>query len=308
MDIITLIEQDLGQGKRSGAWWFWHCPFHPQDDTPSLAVRNGRFYCFACQASGDAVDWLTHYRNLPMREALQQVKGAAGGNGAYRPPKPQDIPPMVKPDEVWQQQALDEVLTAHDRLLNKPEGQAVRDYLTRRGLKPETWAAWVLGAGEAYNPATGSRERVVVIPHFDGQAQLTAVKYRFLAGSIRYTMRKGSKPDLYGLWQPVNSVLLVIEGEINAISAWQVVGEWVTVVSPGSESGGREKIQILLRCRDFWRTVVWFDKPDLARQYAPYADLALVSPTLDGEKLDANRMLQMGILEEFLNRALQNGR
>jgi len=239
-----------------------------------------------------------------MREALQQVKGQAASPKPAKP-KAQDVPPLVKPDDLWQSQALDEVLRAHDALLNKPEGEPVRKYLLGRGLKPETWQAWVLGAGFVYSPVTGQRERVVVIPHFDGQAQITAVKYRYLSGSLRYTSRRGSRPDLYGLWQAVNPVLVVCEGELNAMSIWQVAGEWMTAVSPGGQSAGRERLKALLNSGGFWRTLIWFDEPAQAAEYARLADTVLASPSADGVKLDANEMLKRGILDEFINRALQ---
>jgi hypothetical protein len=299
-DITSLIEQDLGPGRRIGGWQFWHCPFHPQDDTPSLAVRNGRYYCFACRATGDAVDWLVKYRHLPMGEALRQVKG----NG-HAPPKQDDIPPIVTPDEVWQQQAIAETIQALDRLLNEPEGYAARDYLTKRGLCSETWTAWALGAGYAYNPLTERKERAIVIPHFDGQGQVLAIKYRFLSGSLRYISRRGSKATIYGLWQPAKPVLLIVEGELNACSIWQVAGDELTVVSPGSESGGKAPLVQLLKSPTFQRKIVWFDRPELAGQYAPLADQALVSPVVDGVKLDANRMLQEGILGDFIKRVLE---
>ena len=299
-DITSLIEQDLGPGRRIGGWRFWHCPFHPQDDTPSLAVRNGRYYCFACQATGDAVDWLVNYRRMTMREALHQVKG----NG-HTPPRRDDIPPLVTPDETWQRQALTEVVQALDRLLGGPEGYAARDYLTKRGLRSETWAAWALGAGYAFSPLTERKERAVVIPHFDGRGQILAIKYRFLSGSLRYTSHRGSKATIYGLWQPAKPTLLIVEGELNACSIWQVAGDELTVVSPGSESGGKAPLVQLLRSPTFQRKIVWFDRPELARQYAPLADQALVSPVVDGVKLDANEMLKQGILEEIINRALQ---
>jgi len=299
-DITSLIEQDLGPGRHIGGWQFWHCPFHPQDDTPSLAVRNNRYFCFACQATGDAVDWLVNYRRMTMREALHQVKG-----DGHTPPKQDDIPPIVAPNEAWQRQALTEVVQALDRLLGGAEGYAARDYLTRRGLRTETWTAWALGAGSAFNPLTGRKERAIVIPHFDGQGQVLAIKYRFLSGSLRYVMRKGSKATIYGLWQPAKPVLLIVEGELNACSIWQTAGGELTVVSPGSESGGKALLVQLLKSPTFERKIVWFDRPELAQQYAPLADQALVSPVVDGVKLDANRMLQEGILGDFMKRVLE---
>jgi len=61
----------------------------------------------------------------------------------------------------------------------------------------------------------------------------------------------------------------------------------------------------LLKSPTFERKIVWFDRPELAQQYAPLADQALVSPVVDGVKLDANRMLQEGILGDFMKRVLE---
>ena len=43
------------------------CPFH-NDRNPSMKVDK-RFHCFACQADGDAVDFVSRLFGLPSREA-----------------------------------------------------------------------------------------------------------------------------------------------------------------------------------------------------------------------------------------------
>lgn len=42
------------------------CPFHP-DPTTSLYVQTAGWYCFACQAGGDAVEWIMQ-RNMVGRD------------------------------------------------------------------------------------------------------------------------------------------------------------------------------------------------------------------------------------------------
>ena len=43
------------------------CPFHPDDDTPSLQFYADHFYCFGCGARGSRVDWLVQGEGMPER-------------------------------------------------------------------------------------------------------------------------------------------------------------------------------------------------------------------------------------------------
>ena len=47
------------------------CPFH-NDRNPSMKVDN-RFHCFACQADGDAVDFVSRLFGLPSKEAAMKL-------------------------------------------------------------------------------------------------------------------------------------------------------------------------------------------------------------------------------------------
>lgn len=47
------------------------CPFH-NDRNPSMKVDK-RFHCFACQADGDAVDFVSKLFGLPSKEAAMKL-------------------------------------------------------------------------------------------------------------------------------------------------------------------------------------------------------------------------------------------
>ena len=47
------------------------CPFH-NDKTPSMKLDN-RFHCFACQADGDAIDFVSRLFGIPVRDAAVKI-------------------------------------------------------------------------------------------------------------------------------------------------------------------------------------------------------------------------------------------
>ncbi len=48
------------------------CPFHA-DHRPSMSFKAGRFRCWACQASGDAVDFVGRLFNLRPLDAVRRL-------------------------------------------------------------------------------------------------------------------------------------------------------------------------------------------------------------------------------------------
>lgn len=308
-DLLTLIEQDLGPGRRMGTWTFWRCPFHAGDNEPSLGVRNGRYFCFSCKVVGDAVDWLVKYRRMSMKEALRQVKGNGSGRG--RPVvRPDDIPPLVKPDLAWREEAAREVSEAAKRLdSNLPDGLEVMGYLTSRGLSRHTIDTWLLGAAWVRWPGVRHEVLAVSIPYLGRNGEVTAIKYRVI-GDLRprYIMRKGSKPGLFGTWQELKPLLILVEGEINALSVWQVLGGQATVLSCGGQTSHLDLAKRLLaevkKQSKNTRTFVWFDEPKIAQAFAPLAGKVVASPILNGTKFDANSMLVSGVgaLSNFLEK------
>ena len=60
------------------------CPFH-NDRHPSLLVADDYYYCFACGAHGDVIDFAANFFTLPIYEAAQQL-AADFGIDTNRPP------------------------------------------------------------------------------------------------------------------------------------------------------------------------------------------------------------------------------
>lgn len=77
-DLAALIREDL-ELKTVGAEFVARCPFH-EEKTPSFTVSESKrfFHCFGCGAHGDALTWMTEYRGLPFRAALESLAAAAG--------------------------------------------------------------------------------------------------------------------------------------------------------------------------------------------------------------------------------------
>lgn len=53
------------------------CPFH-NDRHPSLYVADDHYYCFACGAHGDVIDFVANFFDLPLYEAAQRLAADFG--------------------------------------------------------------------------------------------------------------------------------------------------------------------------------------------------------------------------------------
>ena len=78
VDLVALISEFVPL-RRQGARYVGLCPFH-QEKTPSFGVSRGKsfFYCFGCQASGDAISFLRHVEGLGFMEAVEKLADRAG--------------------------------------------------------------------------------------------------------------------------------------------------------------------------------------------------------------------------------------
>jgi DNA primase len=63
--------------KKSGAQYLCLCPFH-NDREPSCRIYREHYYCFSCQATGTAVDWLMHHEKVTFPEAARRLADRAG--------------------------------------------------------------------------------------------------------------------------------------------------------------------------------------------------------------------------------------
>jgi hypothetical protein len=236
----------------------------------------------------------------------------------------------VQTDDDWRQRAERSLWTAQVALTTaaaqpwSTDAHADRlavQYLQKRSLSMATAQRFGLGCAMAWRPGAKRRDLALAMPWYDAGQQLTGIRYRFVpsvddAGLSKLTADAGSVfSGLYGQhvltrW-PTDGrrterlrTLVVVEGELNAMSIAQVAGgvgerhDWrVDVVSLGSETQ-RLSADDVAFCKRYGRRLTWMDKRDVAAQVAAQiggAD-ALASPN----DKDANDLLRSGFLGGFL--------
>lgn len=324
-EIIPLLGYEL---KRAGGYHVGACPFCGGTDrfTVKHTKDGDRWHCRQC---GDgkyhtAIDYIMRRDGCDFKTALQTLGGDVQKTVTPRtvtltPPKPLQIPAQD-----WQGEAWREVDAASDALLSDA-GQGAREFLTNRALLPSTWKAWLLGFGYAYDFIAKRNRPAITIPWYDmdaGGEAITAVKYRFIDSdpnpkALRYSCKTVSKFDVpFGLWAVLpgyHHSLLLIEGELNCLSVWQCQPTGLSVLSFGSEGGGdvRALSAISKRYQNVfvWADDVW-DNPKQTNHAKELRALvrgrgkALRSVKQGDVKQDANQLLQVGALPEFLSRVL----
>lgn len=68
-NLSSIVQAEGVQLRRSGKSYKGRCPFH-EDKTPSFTVKENRFKCFGCGASGDVIDFVRALRGLSFKDAL----------------------------------------------------------------------------------------------------------------------------------------------------------------------------------------------------------------------------------------------
>ncbi|PON17759.1 DNA primase [Candidatus Entotheonella serta] len=117
------------------------CPFH-QEKTPSFAVSpaKGLFYCFGCQASGNAVRFLMMTENIEFPEAVRMLADRYG----IRIPEGHDSKQDSELQQLYRLHQAAMGFFVH-RLAQDPGAQAVREYCRARQLSREVVERFALG-------------------------------------------------------------------------------------------------------------------------------------------------------------------
>ena len=152
-DLIALIQSRGIVLKQQGTNWIGLCPFHEDSKSPNLIVTPGKglFRCMACEATGNAIQFVEKFDGLSFRHAFELL--ANGGKAAFEqaPSAPtgkatvKRLPCPV--DESAEDGALlEQVADYYAQRLLAPENQTARDYLVSRGLDdPEQWKRFGIG-------------------------------------------------------------------------------------------------------------------------------------------------------------------
>jgi len=314
--ITSLLKYEL---KRAGAYYIGPCPWCGGVDrfTVKRAPEGDRWHCRKC---GDGkyhnvIDFIMRRDGCDFKTALQTL--GEGVPVIATQNEKGKIKPVPLPGPQWQGQAFRIVDVAADRLFSI-EGRQGLEYLERRGITRATRCAWQIGFAHVHDVISKKIRPAIVIPWIT-KADLTeivCIRYRFIDADSegpRYSCLAGSVPSVFGAWDILESdqTLLLIEGEINALSIWQFRPHNISIISFGSEPEGEipEARAAILRhvARNYKHIVIWMDGPNRAKQYQTIlarSCLKLQSPKREGDKLDANRLLVLGELPAFIETVL----
>ncbi|MGA2530343.1 MAG: DNA primase [Acidimicrobiales bacterium] len=205
-DILALIGEYTPL-KRVGRRYVGLCPFHAEK-TGSFSVNaeEGLYYCFGCQASGDAITFLRTIEGCDFVEAVERL-AARSGIAIRRENAGKDG------QDREGRRALLEVMERavafyHEEMLSRPDARRARQYLRSRGYEGSTVRQFRLGwapdtgralvgavraqrdllvkAGLAHEGQHGLRDAFrgrVIFPIFDPAGKAIGLGGRILPGS-----------------------------------------------------------------------------------------------------------------------------
>lgn len=276
MDIQALLQridlralaEEAGAVFRNGG--YSRCPLHQGDNPTAFHLYRGdngiwRWHCFTrCpkgQNDGDAIGFYMRWRSVDFKTALEELARRAGMGeqqagvavGMDDPPSPQ-----------WQARALAFWDYTCRQLWSTDGARSLRYLREERGLNDDTILAWGLG----WNPRDyydlperwglklrGKRVWLpagIVIPGFREGALWYVKVRRFSAQPPKYMGITGGRSCLFGVDHlRGREVLLLCEGEFDAMLAWQECGDLVDVATLGGAAQRPRAIDMpyLLRAR-----------------------------------------------------------
>lgn len=253
-----------------------------------------------------ACDYLGNFANTP-------VTHVQGTNTHRTPFTSRPGPEPTGPDSDWKRRANHIVTKSHQVLLYADSAEPGRQYLKQRGLDIMVAKQFYLGFRSDV-PVPGTKGQVkcqaIVIPWFNHQGDLTGVRYRLLNGNdgAKKTSERGSQFSgiLFGRhllddYTKAHKTLLLVEGEMNAMSCWAVANETnLDVLSYGSENSRlTPNAMELVNC--YAHIIVWADREDVARSFMTALPKAVGLKSPRGQ--DANDLLIAGLLGGFLSAA-----
>ena len=140
IDIVDLAGSYM-ELRRQGRNYVALCPWH-DDSRPSLQVNQERqsFKCWVCDIGGDIFSFLMRMEGLEFREALEMLAERAGIELAKRP----------QGDSQFDRRNLLQVMNwaeqlFHRSLLQSPQAEPARRYLSERGINEESVRNFQLG-------------------------------------------------------------------------------------------------------------------------------------------------------------------
>jgi DNA primase len=165
-DIVRIIGDYVKLRKTGAQNYTGLCPFH-KEKTGSFSVNatHNYFYCFGCHEKGDVFTFIMKLENISFPEAVRAVATKCG----IALPKREFNSPEEAREAGIRRQLIDihEAATQYfEAQLKSPGAARAREYLSGRGVSPETIAKFRIG----YAPDDFNDMRDRLKPHFSEEA------------------------------------------------------------------------------------------------------------------------------------------
>lgn len=227
IDIVELIGQ-TEELHRKGQNYFCCCPFHKNDDTPSLCIypETNKWYCFGCGAGSSVYDWICKKYNLSFIESVDRVKDITGSS----------INMYEESESVNLLRKLKKIKQVKDDKVQRETLDFQADYLDKFSDEiPEEWLAEDMTeeALKTYNIRIDYNANRIVYPVFDadnnfigvkGRTRIKAYKELGLSKYMNY-YKIGTIDYFQGYQQATEEIknkrsVIIFEGIKSCIKAW----------------------------------------------------------------------------------------
>ena len=228
VDLVDYIGQ-TEELHRQGQNFFIECPFHNNDNTPSLCINPvlNKWHCFGCGAGSSIYDWIMQRQSVSFPEALETVCRLAG----------EDIANYTESESISFLKQLKRQKAKEDSEVNvRKTLDFAEDYLNKYSDElPEEWLAEDMTAEalRTYQIRIDHNANRIVYPVFDADGCFIGIKgrtrikaYKELGLSKYMNYNKIGTIDFFQGWQQAlpyikkKKQVIIFEGIKSCIKAW----------------------------------------------------------------------------------------
>ena len=227
VNIVDLIGQ-TEELHRRGQNYFTKCPFHAEDNTPSLCIypHSNKWYCFGCNAGSSVYDWIMKKNNVSFYGAVEAVSRMVGA----------DIEQYVESESIAFLKQLKKQKNKSVEVNIRKILDFTEDYVNKYSDElPEEWLAEDMTeeALRTYNIRIDYNANRIVYPVFDannnfigvkGRTRIKAYKELGLSKYMNY-YKIGTIDYFQGYKQAAEEIknkrsVIIFEGIKSCIKAW----------------------------------------------------------------------------------------
>lgn len=223
-----------------GGEWAGPCPFcggHDRFRVQPYYQTGGRWLCRHCEDGRwqDSIAYVMKSENVEFKEAIK-IMGAEDLPRSRATRARPEIPAYDAPPGDWQAQALKAIEVCEAKLWTL-EGERALSYLRHRGLMDNTIKHFRLGYSPGLKIGEMWIKRGIVIPcKVNNEVWYLKLRLPTKEARKKYDGVRGNRPAaIFNGDDLINfNVALFVEGEIDAMTAWQFLSESMAVCTMGS--------------------------------------------------------------------------